>query len=146
MLRLVVLLVVLLTMGGVQHSKAQSSGTLQLEFVGLQNSWGQVMVAVYRSPQGWPNGDTEAYRTAVLSIQNKKASCMFPDLPAGTYAVAAYHDANRNCKLDTNFLGIPLEAYGFSQGARGTMGPPDFKSAMLEVPATGTLRHQIQLR
>jgi uncharacterized protein (DUF2141 family) len=146
MLRLTVLLVSVLSMGGAQQLSAQSGGTLQLEFVGLQNSWGQVMVAVYRSPQGWPSEDAAAYRTAVVSIQNKKASCTFPDLPAGTYAVAAYHDANRNRKMDTNFLGIPLEAYGFSQGARGTMGPPDFKSAMLEVPATSTLRHQIQLR
>ena len=135
-----------LCMGGLQPLIAQNSSTLQLEFVGLKNSWGQVMVAVYRSAQGWPSEDAAAYRTAVVSIQNKKAICTFSDLPAGTYAVAAYHDANRNRKLDTNFLGIPLEAYGFSQGARGTMGPPEFKAAALQVPDFGTLRHQIQLR
>lgn len=146
MLRLTVLLVGLLTLGGAQQLSAQSGGTLQLEFVGLQNSWGQVVVAVYRNPKGWPSEDAAAYRTAVLSIQNKMASCIFSDLPAGAYAVAAYHDANRNRKLDTNFLGMPLEAYGFSQGARGTMGPPDFKAAVLQVPDAGTLRHQIQLR
>ena len=36
------------------------------------------------------------------------------DLPAGTYAIGVFHDVNGNNSLDTNFLGIPKEQYGFS--------------------------------
>jgi uncharacterized protein (DUF2141 family) len=35
--------------------------------------------------------------------------------------------------LDTNFLGIPKEQFGFSNDARGTLGPPDFESASFEL-------------
>ena len=40
-------------------------------------------------------------------------------LPAGTYAVQVMHDANGNDKLDTNFMGIPVEGYGFSNNPTG---------------------------
>jgi uncharacterized protein (DUF2141 family) len=28
--------------------------------------------------------------------------------------------------LDKNFFGVPKEGYGFSNNARGLLGPPDF--------------------
>jgi uncharacterized protein (DUF2141 family) len=32
-------------------------------------------------------------------------------------------------ELDSNFLGIPTEDYGFSNNARGTFGPADYDDA-----------------
>ncbi|TVR10794.1 MAG: DUF2141 domain-containing protein [Salinarimonadaceae bacterium] len=57
---------------------------------------------------------------------------VFENIPAGVYAVAAYHDVNGNGVLDTNFLGIPREPYGFSNDA-GRRGPPNFNSAQVPV-------------
>jgi uncharacterized protein (DUF2141 family) len=37
-----------------------------------------------------------------------------------------------NGKLDTNFLGIPKEGYGFSNGAKGLLGPPSFSDASFQ--------------
>jgi uncharacterized protein (DUF2141 family) len=47
----------------------------------------------------------------------------------GTYAVSVLHDVNSNGDLDTNFLGIPKEPLGFSNGAKPKMGPPSFDAA-----------------
>jgi uncharacterized protein (DUF2141 family) len=47
----------------------------------------------------------------------------------GTYAIAVYHDENSNGKLDSNFIGIPREGVGFSNNAKGHMGPPKFDAA-----------------
>ncbi len=56
------------------------------------------------------------------------------DLPAGTYAVAVYHDVNDNGKMDrVPFVGLPLEPYGFSNDARGAFGAPSFADASFEV-------------
>ena len=44
----------------------------------------------------------------------------------GTYAVKLFHDANDNGRLDTNWIGIPKERFGFSNNAMGRFGPPDF--------------------
>ena len=43
--------------------------------------------------------------------------------------IGYYINANENEKLETNFIGIPEEEYGFSNNARGTFGPPSFESA-----------------
>ena len=54
----------------------------------------------------------------------------FKDLPPGEYAAVAFQDVNGNGILDKNFLGIPKEPYGFSNGARGSAsGPPGSSSA-----------------
>lgn len=40
-----------------------------------------------------------------------------------------FHDENSNGKLDRNFMGIPREGVGASNGARGHFGPPKFGDA-----------------
>ena len=65
----------------------------------------------------------------VIKVRDKQARCDFEDIPPGTYALAVIHDENSNGKLDTNWLGIPTEGYGFSNDARGLLGPPTFLAA-----------------
>jgi uncharacterized protein (DUF2141 family) len=59
------------------------------------------------------------------------------DVPAGSWAVLAYQDANDNGELDRNFIGIPSENYGFSRDARGKFGPPSFEDAVITVRDEG---------
>ena len=66
-------------------------------------------------------------------IVDKKCIVTIDSLPAGTYAVQYYHDANSNGKLDTGSFGIPEEGYGSSNDARGFMGPPDFADMIFEL-------------
>ena len=49
-------------------------------------------------------------------------------IPPGTYAVKLHIDENENGELDTNFLGIPKEQYGFSNNDRA-FGIPKFEAA-----------------
>lgn len=50
-------------------------------------------------------------------------------LPApGTYALAVYHDQDANRKLNRSGLGLPKEAYGFSNNASTLFGLPSFGS------------------
>lgn len=58
-------------------------------------------------------------------------------VPAGSWAVLAYQDANENGELDRNFIGIPSENYGFSRDARGKFGPPSFEDAAIQVKEEG---------
>ncbi len=50
------------------------------------------------------------------------------DITAGDYALLVYHDENNNGRLDENFLGIPREPVGFSNGYR-PKGPPSYSRA-----------------
>ncbi len=61
------------------------------------------------------------------------------EVPPGTYAVAVYHDANSNGKLDANFLGIPREGYGVSNDVRPRFRAPRFSEARVSVTRDTTL-------
>ena len=50
-------------------------------------------------------------------------------IPFGEYAIKAFHDEDRDDEIDMNFLGIPVESYGFSNNVRGIFGPPSFDKA-----------------
>ncbi len=52
---------------------------------------------------------------------------------SGKYAVAIFQDKNGNEKLDTNFMGIPNEPFGFSNIKSYPMGTPKFKNAALDI-------------
>lgn len=56
------------------------------------------------------------------------------DLPAGVYAVQAYRDENDDHKVDRNFLGLPVEAVGFSNDAPVGLSGPSFKAAAFNFP------------
>ena len=65
-------------------------------------------------------------------------------LPAGPVAVIAFVDENDNGLLDKNFIGIPREMLGISNGYR-PKGPPAFTRASVSVPAADTLTLEIEL-
>jgi hypothetical protein len=62
----------------------------------------------------------------VIKIRDTQARCDFEDIAPGTYALVISHDENTNGKLDTNWLGVPTEGYGFSNDATALLGAPSF--------------------
>jgi uncharacterized protein (DUF2141 family) len=69
----------------------------------------------------------------VLAGEDHNLTVHFRDLPPGLYAAVAFQDFNGNGKLDKNLFGVPREPYGFSNGARGNMGPPTFSQAAVRI-------------
>lgn len=68
---------------------------------------------------------------------------VFNNLKAGKYAIRVFHDKNDNGKLDTTFIGIPKERFGFSNNVMGKFGPPSLEQQLFEVNENAT--HQINL-
>ena len=103
---------------------------IHVKILGIKDSTGTVACALFESPVGFP---TEFLHSAtnvmIIKIRKAQARCDFEDIPPGTYAMVVIHDANMNGKLDTNFLGIPTEGYGFSKDAKGLIGAPSFSAA-----------------
>jgi uncharacterized protein (DUF2141 family) len=104
-----------------------AAGTLTVQTVGLDSEEGVVACALHDSADGFPGGET--VRAERLPIQGRAAVWTIDEVAAGEYAVSCYHDRNGNGKLDKNVLGVPSEPYGFSNDARGTLGPPKYKKA-----------------
>jgi uncharacterized protein (DUF2141 family) len=101
----------------------------------FENEDGQVLIALFLDERGWPHDEKLAFRATALPIRDRQAVAEFEGVPAGPFALSVFHDKNLDRKLDTGFLGVPSEAYGFSRDARGTFGPPSFEEARLELAA-----------
>jgi len=111
----------------------KKSARLEINIEGLQNNKGKVLVAVNDSEENYSDHDGEVYKGAVAKIADKKAVVVFNDIPFGVYAVKVFHDENDNGELDSNFMHIPQEPYGFSNNARGTFGPASWDDAKFEI-------------
>jgi uncharacterized protein (DUF2141 family) len=111
--------------------------TLTIFVQGIPESQGNIRVGVYDSPAKFRSSTGVAYQ--LVQAAKKGNMTVKLSLQPGSYAVAVYHDANANGKLDTNFLGIPTEVYGFSNNARGTFGPPDFGDCLVTITGHTTI-------
>lgn len=105
---------------------------LEVEVIGLSSNEGDVHIAVYDTPERFPDSNGMITETHV-SINENRAVMIFKNLTPGRYAVAVYHDANGNHDFDQGIFGIPLEDYGFSNDARVFFASPSFDEAAFDV-------------
>ncbi len=120
------------------------TGTITVEVSGIKDAEGLISMGLFTSEEGFPDELEKTYKGVNAKASGGKAVSAFQDVPAGTYAIAVFHDTNSNGKLDKNFLGIPKEGYGFSNNASGSFGPPDFKDASFEFDGAKTVKITIQ--
>lgn len=98
----------------------------------IKSADGTVRVGLFNTQDGFPKKAV----TGLFSESKPGAlSFVFHNLEPGNYAISAFHDVNKNQKLDTNFFGKPVEPYGFSRSARGKFGPPSFDDAQFKMDA-----------
>ena len=105
-------------------SFAQSSVTVVIE--DLRNNDGLILIRML-------NEKEEPVQQQAVEIQEGKVSTTFENIPSGKYAISYFHDENKNNVLDTGTMGIPSEGYGFSNDARGFMGPPKLKDQIFDL-------------
>jgi len=117
---------------------------LTVELSGFRSDKGAAVVLLYDNADAFPTKSKLALSKQRVSVIGGLAKVEFPNLKAGDYAVAAFHDINDNRKMDTNFLGIPKEPIGVSNDAKGRMGPPSFKDAKFAVSGSQTVRITIK--
>ena len=92
---------------------------------------GAIMVSLFSSAETYAGG--APVEQAVVNVAKGQGSVTFSDLPAGVYAVKAFHDVDGNGRMTANPFGRPIEPFAFSNNARGTMGPPSWEQASFRV-------------
>ena len=116
---------------------------MTIEISGVVPDGGRVYVAIYDRSENFPASGKQLLGQ-VLAATDRNLTARFSDLRAGQYAAVAFQDVNGNGKLDKNLFGIPKEPYGFSNGARGSGGPPRFADAAITLAANGTTRIELK--
>jgi uncharacterized protein (DUF2141 family) len=119
---------------------------LAVEVTGVRSGSGRVLATLYASAPGYPNDPKRAVAKVSAQIVSGTAQAVFPDLPAGTYALSLVHDENDNGRLDTNWIGIPAEGVGASNNAKGSFGPPSFEAAKFQHAPPQPTRLRVKLQ
>jgi len=98
---------------------------LQVSVSGMRSDKGPIIITIYPDQaKRFLDGKYKLARQQLPVIQPVSHTCFVVAAP-GYYAVALFHDKNDNHHFDTNWLGIPVEAYGFSRNPKLHFGPPD---------------------
>jgi len=111
---------------------------LTIEISGMESDTGKVYIALYNSEANFLKSTKDTKGTKAI-VKDKKAVAYFKGLKKGEYAISLFHDENDNKKMDTKIFGIPKEPYGFSNDAKGFMGPPKYKDAKFSLEANKTI-------
>jgi len=119
-----------LSMALLLAATSSHAGDLRVRFVGIEQEAGTLRVALFTSAADF--AADKAYAQGRAPARSEGAEVVFADLPPGRYGVSSFHDENENGELDTNFVGVPKEPYGFSNDARGRFGPPGFDEIAFE--------------
>jgi uncharacterized protein (DUF2141 family) len=130
---------ILFSNGFTIKNKLVSTVTLKID--GVDVAVGEIRIAIFDSENRYMENPSLA---EIVPVSQTNIEWQIENLAYGQYAIAVYHDKNKNGKLDTNMLGIPLEEYGFSNNARGRFGPASWSQAKFTVNKRTTV-HRILL-
>ena len=109
--------------------------SIKVEITNLKNSKGVIALQL-----AGKNG--EVVKGVISSIVNNRCEIVIDSLASGTYSIRFFHDENSNDNLDTNWLGLPAEGYGFSNNASAIFGAPSFEDRLFELK--GNIHMELQ--
>ncbi len=120
---------------------ADGQNELTVVVKNIPTAEGTLEVTLFDSEGNWLK---EGQKQKVTISNLSEVKITFKNLSDGTFGVAVIHDANANGELDAGAFGIPTEAYGFSNDARGMFGPADFEESKFDL--TGNKQIEINIK
>ncbi len=110
-------------------SNAQTTNKLVVKVTNIKSNKGNISIAISNSK--------ETFLGKAIANKSKKAKTgemTFEfEVPNGDYTVRVMHDEDKDGKLNTNFMGIPVEPYGISMEGKSRFGPPSYEDAVFAI-------------
>lgn len=118
-------------------ANASLAAEVSVEVHNVESAHGRVLVALC-TPDNFL--ERRCSYGAATEAEPGVTTVVVAGVPAGTYAVQAFHDADGDSVIGRNFLGRPTEGIGFGNDAAMRFGPPTFEDAAVTVaePASET--------
>ena len=107
---------------------APQNGAIIVDVSGIRSDQGMIRVTI--CPRARFLGNCPWFASAPAHIGS--VSVTLPDIPAGRYAVQAFHDADGDGKLARYWFGLPREGVGFSNDAMAHITIPRFSVAAFD--------------
>ncbi|WP_296704171.1 DUF2141 domain-containing protein [Algoriphagus sp.] len=113
--------------------QSKNEGEIHITIQESLNDVGMIQVLLFNNKEGFPSDPEKALKSISLPIKNKKAEIILKGIQPGSYAISVFHDDDKDGKIKTNALGIPIDKYGFSNNPTLLFGPPSFSRASFVV-------------
>ncbi len=105
---------------------------LDVTISGIKKSTGEIRIAIYSISNEFPS-ENDIFDFRIVPVNGSKVSCTFQVQEIGEYAMALIHDVNSSGNLDYNWIGYPLEPFGFSNNPKVVFKAPTFKECAVKV-------------
>ncbi len=101
------------------------AATLTIHVADIDRKGGTLRLSLY-DEFGWSKSEDDPVASANVPAVAPETVVTLTDIKPGVYGVKLFQDTNNNGKFDQNFIGFPLERYGFSRDARPFLSTPPF--------------------
>ena len=121
----------------------KNSYDLTLNITNIKSK-GNLLVEIWTDSLAY-NSDISSSKTKSFKENiDKNNFTKIISLPKGKYLIQLYIDENLNNKMDSNFLGIPNEQYGFSSKEIIRFRKPKFEEASFDLKKNLTIDITLQ--
>jgi uncharacterized protein (DUF2141 family) len=111
----------------------------------IRNPKGIFVISFYNNSKSFPKPGKEAF-TEKVEVNDTLPHAVKIKLPAeGWYAIAMFQDEDKIGKIKQDEIGIPLEAYGFSNNIHPKTRAPSFTACKFYAGANGNSPIDIRL-
>ena len=110
---------------------------LQINVSNIESN-GNLIIAVWSNPDSWnsnatnSSGQKEGFDYGYKEWVEKDKFSTTINLPKGIYLISILLDKNQNNILDKNFIGMPVEQYGFSSEKKIRFRKPKFSEGSIK--------------
>lgn len=125
-----ILLILILTC--IAQVAISQTANLKLKVRNIEEVKGQICIAIYGSEEDYKDSENQVFGDCI-PVSSSDFEYVIKNLPKGTYMISIFHDVDSDKDLTTNWIGMPKEPFGFSNDAKGKMGPPKFEDASFEL-------------
>lgn len=106
-------------------------GSVAVYLDGVEGAEGDLVVRLYRTPEGFPDSRRHAYREVRVPATGSTATLILDDVPEGAVAVVAFHDRDQDGQVRLDLEGRPLDGVATANWQGGTA--PVFRESALRV-------------
>lgn len=117
---------ILALFGLICFSIQAQSPELSLTITNIESVEGSIKIGVFNTSDNYLK-EGAAFKNYSIDVTENTETIIIKDLPKGEYAISMYHDKNSDDKCNKNFIGIPKEAFGFSNNIIPKFSAPSYE-------------------
>jgi uncharacterized protein (DUF2141 family) len=115
--------------------------TVVVNVNGLRSQEGNIIVCLWRQQdEGFPLcSSTASFEHITAEAVGSTVTVTFQNIPAGDYAISAFHDENQDGSVNRGFMGRPEEGIAFSNMNSERRERPSFERAKFALNGEQTI-------